>query len=216
MFTLFPICHMWHPCWISPLPLQHKKCWELWNTESYALNWKCTWKGHPSAQIIFTTARNRSKGRRKRPFFVIQSRKIPWRQQFASQPAASVLIFCQEVRPLMLFLLLSQLRVSGPASFWQDSRRGSTCFLSSDPCTTGGCPCFTASFFSLPWPITITGQRLIPCSMSTDLVLRAKLPQKRCALGGLPHGDFCSNPWSVSSSICQNASSNEVLLTRRA
>lgn len=34
----------------------------------------------------------------------------------------------------------------GPASFWQDTRKGSTCFLSSDPRTAGGCPRSTAAF----------------------------------------------------------------------
>lgn len=204
---------MWQPGWISPLPLQHKKSGELWNTGSSVLNWKWTWKGHPTAQIIFTTAKNRSKSRKKCPFFVKHSIKLQWRQQFASHPAASVLIFCQKFFPWCYFfsevssgsvaqLLSGRTPEQAAPAFWSPHRWWPSPFH-----------CF---FFSFPWPNTITSRRLIPCSTQTDLVLGAKLLQKRCALGGLPDGGFCSSPWSVSSSICQNVSSNEVLLARRA
>lgn len=169
-YCTFP--HMWHPCWISPLPLHHKKSWELWNTGSYALNWKCTWKSHPSAQIIFTTAKQ-----------VKRQEKVSLPcHTFHKMTAASVLIFCQEVLLLMLFLLWSQLGVSGPASFWQDTRAGSTCFLSSDPCIASGRPHSIVSFSSLPWPNTVTGQRLIPMQHANRSLSSEQSSPRRGAL----------------------------------
>lgn len=207
---------MWYPCWISPLPLQHKKAGNceiqdpLPSTENG--HEKAT-PQHRSYSLLLKTGQKAGKS-------VPSLSNIPQNYSEDSSsplnPAASVLIFCQEVLPLILFLLWSQLGISGPASFWQDTRTGSTCLLSSDPLTVGGRPCSTAAFFSFSWPTTITGRRLIPYSTQADLVLGAKLPQKRYILGGRPDGDFCSSPRSVSSSVCHNVSSNEVLLTRRA
>lgn len=133
LLHVYTFLHMWHPCWISPLPLQHKKTGELWNTGSFALNWKWTWKGHPTAWIIFTTAKKQVKKQEKVSLLCQTFHKITVKTAVRLSPSCFSSDFLPEVLPLMLFLLWSQFGTSGPASFWQDTRTGSTCLLIPSP-----------------------------------------------------------------------------------
>lgn len=63
LLHVYAFSSMWHPCWI--VCLQHRKKREWWNTGSSALNWKCAWKDHPTAQIIFATGEKRVKKQAK-------------------------------------------------------------------------------------------------------------------------------------------------------
>lgn len=209
MFTLSSICG-------SHAELTHclyNTSGELWNTGSSALNWKWTWKAtpqHRSYSLLLKTGQKAGKS-------VPSLSNIPQNySEDSSSPLTQLLqfwFFARSSSPDAISSLKS-VRDQWPSFFLAGHQNRQ--HLPSDPLTVGGRPHSTASFFSFPWPNTITSRRLIPCSTQTGLVLGAKLPQKRCTLGGLPDGGFCSSPWSVSSSICQNVSSNEVLLARRA
>lgn len=89
----------------------------------------------------------RSKSRQKCPLFCQTFNTITVKTAVCFYPAASFLIYFQEVLFSMPFLLWSNVGISGPASFWQSTRTGSTYLLSSGPSTAGGHPCFTASVF---------------------------------------------------------------------
>lgn len=103
---------------------------------------------HTSYSLL---VRNGSKSRQKCPLFCQTFHKITVKAAVCLLPSCFSSVFFQEVLPPMPFLLRS-LGSVGPGSFWQDTRTGSTCLLSSGPSTTGGHPHSTASgvFFAFP------------------------------------------------------------------
>lgn len=141
-FTLFPV---WHPRWLACC-LQHRKNWELWNTGSSALNWKCAWKDRLTTHIIFTTGEKRVNKQAKVSLILSnipqnysKGSSLPLTQllQFWFFPGSSSLDAVSSMKP----------GIGGPGSFWQDTRTGSICLLSSGPSSAGGRPHFTASVF---------------------------------------------------------------------
>lgn len=188
LLHVYTFPHMWHPCWISPLPLQHKKSWELWNTDPmpsianvhekatlqnrfYSVLPETGQKAGKSAPSLSNIPQNYKEDNNspltQLPQFWFFARKFfPW------------CYFFSEVSSGWVAQLLSGRTPEQAAPAF--------CLLTLAPLVAVPGPLLL--FFFLPWPNTITGWRLIPWSTQTDLVLRAKLLQKRCVLGGCQVG----------------------------
>lgn len=131
---------MWHPCWIACW-LQHRKNRELWNTILLKM---CIQQHRLYPQLV----RNGSKSRQKCPLFCHTFHKI------TGKTAVCLLLRCfssdffQQVLPPVLFLLWSQSGICGPASFWQATRTGITCFCLLVPALLVAAPVSLLLFFS--------------------------------------------------------------------